>query len=808
MKKLLFLLPILMLCGCDSDNGINYEDEKNSSVTVTEISLSPSEMVVGSENGSCSVSVWLTTDSYSYYNEPEWKLTGGASWCNPYKISGRGNDVIEFKVYENPDLDDRSATFTITCQNQQSNFTIIQRGQGINTITGTPAKIDVEAVGGDIDIEIKANIDYTYKIDSKCKEWITATDGSANGKSRITLNVAPNPESKERQGVITITSSDITEQVTIIQNDQPYIILNKAEYEIPGKGDIIAVEIMSNVGYNVNILHPSWIKEVKNSSTSANILYFEISSNPYTESRNSQIKIMANNDGDIYAMVYITQHASSLVNINVQNVGTLSSVMSDNGLDADNISMLKISGVLNDEDFLYIRNMPNLKSLDISDVNIPQLPNRAFYVSKTVENIVLPKTLSIIGDYMFYSSNVKSVVVYDKVTEIGESAFAYSQLQSIEIPANVEKINKEAFYYCAALNSVVFEKGSKLKKICGGYISSYARHGVFNGCKSLKYIEIPANVETIEVAAFAGCTSLTNVTFEKQSQLKTIGTNYENAATWNADYIVDVGAFYNCTSLVSIEIPANVEIIGMSAFRKCSSLSTVTFEKGSKLKTFDGGQSHSIGAGSDYACGAFTDCTSLTTIEIPASVETIGVGTFKGCTSLTTVTFEKESSLKIIKGDYVSDNSKEHELYGAFSDCTSLTSIEIPASVETIQTAAFSGCTSLTTVTFENGSQLKSIQGSYFNNYRYQFHKGAFASCPLTTIDLSTCKFLTDISDAFSNVPIALCKIGANTPPTCGSWAFSGTVGYSVLKVPTESVEAYKNADGWRGFSSITALDE
>ena len=51
----------------------------------------------------------------------------------------------------------------------------------------------------------------------------------------------------------------------------------------------------------------------------------------------------------------------------------------------------------------------------------------------------------------------------------------------------------------------------------------------------------------------------------------------------------------------------------------CSSLATVTFENGSQLKT--------IGGGSSYY-GAFSYCTALTSIEIPASVETIEAAAF------------------------------------------------------------------------------------------------------------------------------------------------------------------------------------
>ena len=250
-------------------------------------------------------------------------------------------------------------------------------------------------------------------------------------------------------------------------------------------------------------------------------------------------------------------------------------------------------------------------------------------------------------------------------------------------------------------------------------------------------------------------------------------------------------AFEQCASLISIDIPANVETIGTAVFWGCSSLTTVTFEKGSQLKT--------IGGGSSYY-GAFSYCTALTSIEIPASVETIGASAFKGCSKLATVTFEKESQLKTIGGGY-----SEPNYYGVFSDCTALTSIEIPASVETIEAAAFKGCSSLATVTFEKGSQLKTIGGggsSYYGAF------GQLKNLMTVDMSACTQVKTIGESAFDGDSELRLFKIGTETPPTCGRDAFSGINPYSVLKVPSGCADAYKAKSGWNNFASITGLDE
>ena len=352
-----------------------------------------------------------------------------------------------------------------------------------------------------------------------------------------------------------------------------------------------------------------------------------------------------------------------------------------------------------------------------------------------------------IGEEMFYQSKLKTVVIPANATTIGNSAFEQcASLISIDIPANVETIGTAVFWGCSSLTTVTFEKGSQLKTIGGG--SSY--YGAFSYCTALTSIEIPASVETIGASAFKGCSKLATVTFEKESQLKTIGGGYSEPNYY--------GVFSDCTALTSIEIPASVETIEAAAFK---------------------------------------DCSSLTSIEIPASVETIKASAFKGCSSLATVTFENGSQLKTIEGGYPSS--------GTFADCTALTSIEIPASVETIEAAAFKGCSSLATVTFEKGSQLKTIGGGGSSYY------GAFGQLKnLMTVDMSACTQVKTIGEsAFDgDSELRLFKIGTETPPTCGRYAFSGINPYSVLKVPSGCADAYKAKSGWNNFASITGLDE
>ena len=525
--------------------------------------------------------------------------------------------------------------------------------------------------------------------------WKVKVNATSTDKGTITIT-APNPIVESE---ILVFANDGSYRTVMVSLNCMQGQINIADNSIDATpaGGTQEIKLTTNLDYTVEIPDnaKSWLSLAPETrAMREDTIVFEVTANEGIQ-RYATVALK-DEQGNILQTIIFRQ-LGMCTEIHVETKGELENELAD--YDYANIESLKITGVLNDVDFLFIyRMMPNLKNLDIAEVNITALPTQAFYNSKNVEHLILPNTLITIGEEMFYQSDLRSVV-------------------------------------------------------------------------------IPTNVTTVGYSAFKRCSSLTTVTFEKESQLKTIGGDYYYG-----------GAFSDCTALTSIEIPASVETIGNTAFSDCSSLATVTFEKGSRLKTIGN--------------NAYYRCTSLTSIEIPASVETIEKKAFMHCSSLATVTFEKGSQLKTIAGDSYD---------GAFSDCTALTSIEIPASVETIEATAFKRCSKLTTVTFEKGSQLKIIGGGFDTNVGYRYIYGAFSELKnLMTVDMSACTQVEIIEEcAFYNDPeLRLFKVSTETPPTCENNAFVGINPYSVLKVPSGCANAYKAATGWKNFASITGLDE
>ena len=179
---------------------------------------------------------------------------------------------------------------------------------------------------------------------------------------------------------------------------------------------------------------------------------------------------------------------------------------------------------------------------------------------------------------------------------------------------------------------------------------TYIAPGAFIECHTLKSVELPSSVTEIGSYAFQDCHNLTKVTIPKG--VTTIGAS----------------AFQRCTSLTSVTILEGVKTIGASAFAR-TGLTGVTIP--ASVTT--------IGT------SAFNGCSSLAKVTILAGVTTIGASAFTGCEKLIEVTIP--ASVTEI-GDR------------AFS-YTGLTEVTIPEGVTTIGDSAFSYCENLTSVTFK-----------------------------------------------------------------------------------------------------------
>ena len=180
--------------------------------------------------------------------------------------------------------------------------------------------------------------------------------------------------------------------------------------------------------------------------------------------------------------------------------------------------------------------------------------SNAFQGCTNLWEITLPDNLSTIGDAAFANcKSLNSIILPENIVSIGDSSFISCPLSNITIPINTTKVGASAFRNCSKLGQI---------KILGN-IETIDEHA-FENCFSLQGIELPQSITTIGISAFKNCTSLQSVIFAERCNLTKIAGDLSNSQTYPQN-----GVFYNCTSLTSITIPANVEIIEATAFYHC-----------------------------------------------------------------------------------------------------------------------------------------------------------------------------------------------------------------------------------------------
>jgi len=194
-------------------------------------------------------------------------------------------------------------------------------------------------------------------------------------------------------------------------------------------------------------------------------------------------------------------------------------------------------------------------------------------------------------------------------------------IRRVRIDESVDIISEQRFYGSLSKNDIVsvqFHDG--LRKI---------EKQAFLGCRALRRIRTPPNVEICE-AAFAHCPGMLCAAFGEGTKIGNI-------------------AFAKCSGLFLVEIGAGTEI-GDGAFMDCENLKFVRIPDATKIGT-----------------AAFRICTDLVRVEL-GNIRTIKSYAFMGCTSLEYV------KMPLIWNE---DNSHDASSYGVFDGCVGLTTVEL-----------------------------------------------------------------------------------------------------------------------------------
>ena len=220
------------------------------------------------------------------------------------------------------------------------------------------------------------------------------------------------------------------------------------------------------------------------------------------------------------------------------------------------------------------------------------------------------------GDWEYFCSGLDATI--DAYNGTDENVVVPEKLGG----KDVVNINPEAFY-----------RNDTIKTVKLPSTLTFIGYRAFSECHSLEKIAIPSSVTYIEIEAFSGCTSLSEI--EIPSSVGAIGDNAFAGTKWLTDkrkenpYVVNNGYLLDMqTAGVNINIPNTVKYIACDIPKNIVS---IVFPESISF----------IGS-------RFMDCTKLVKVTITSSETSIGDGAFSGCTSLETIEIpETVESMKI-----------------------------------------------------------------------------------------------------------------------------------------------------------------
>ena len=275
------------------------------------------------------------------------------------------------------------------------------------------------------------------------------------------------------------------------------------------------------------------------------------------------------------------------------------------------------------------------------------------------------------GVLLGYYGTEGNITLPNTVTKINDDALkGNKKIVSVTIPGSVKDIGNNAFQGCPNLEEIIFTNPDKASN------NLIIRINAFQNCPKLTKCEIPARANQVVGNVFKGCTSLTEVTVNKNNPYYFTDdcgvlfgpalVNYEpqyNDAYALQSYPAGRQGAYTIPSEVNGK---EIDQIWTSGFEGASGLTDITIPA-------------SIGR---LGTAAF-ESTGLTHVTIPDTVQQVDPAVFQNCTKLV--------SVKLPAG------LAEIDQY-MFANCISLQHVDMPDSITKINIYAFHNCTSLTSL--------------------------------------------------------------------------------------------------------------
>ncbi len=257
----------------------------------------------------------------------------------------------------------------------------------------------------------------------------------------------------------------------------------------------------------------------------------------------------------------------------------------------------------------------SLESIDLSNANLTEIPEKAFENCTSLRSVKLPPTVTKIDVDAF--SGCRNL---EEITGLSD--------------CSITEIGTDAFYGCSKLKSLDFSNST----------FTALPEKAFSGLRSLTTLTVPKTLTTVGAQAFSSCEKIEEVTGLSDCNITSLGesafascTNLKRADLSKSSFtVLPARAFYQDTALSFIKMPSVLKEIGKDALYGCESIS--------KLDLTDTALT-TIG---EYGLGGMR---SLMYIDLPDTVNSVGANAFD-------LTWRMDASDTALLPTVVSENVK------------------------------------------------------------------------------------------------------------------------------------------------------
>lgn len=800
----------------------------------------------------------FTSDSgeaiLSFTTNKDWSINvsqsgGDVSWCTVFPNKGKaGENQVLVKVIRNEGVDDRNVVLNLAAGDLTKSIVVTQKQK--DAITLTTAKFEVDKNGGEIQVEVKANVTYEVVIPEQYQSWIREGSGSGQiimgdkghnqmheSATRTDMDrtmrkfyISKSEEYDKREGEIIFRSGELEEVLKVYQTGGGILLLTKNEYTVSDKGEQITVELNSNFDFDVKMPQVDWITTTVTRSVSSHTLYYTVTPNETYDKREAEIIYYDRNDKSVADTLKIVQVQKDAI--------LLSQKEYDITAKGETIEISVETNVnynihIDEENSQWIKLVQNVVTKSFKQDRLFFHIEENSEVKSRVGNIVFTSIESTLADTIRIIQEAKQieekhVKVYvekagtlKKLLNVEANLITHLEISGFINGTDLRLIREMAGidYYGNPTLGQLRELDIAQATICSGG-TNYSQYGssvnidniIPGGCFShtnLISIYLPFNTKKIEAQAFFFSEKLENISIP--DDCRSIG--------WES---------FSACSLISVNIPRNVSFIDKLAFNRCYKLVSINVDSENRwYASIDGmlcdkkqetliyypaaGKKiinipNTVKEINEYAflCSIYQE-----KLNIPSETVTIPYGIFKflsglsfidvdvnsACfTSIDGVLYDKSVSELIacprLKDEITILDGIQTISPFAFYSCQNLRVINMPNSITMLGEAGFWGCNSLTDINFSDNITF--------------IDDNAFWECTSLTSMLLP-KSIAGIGDNAFTGCTNLTKIYINReePPFIEKRTFYRTNGELVIYVPKGCKERYKNSETWRTLNII-----